>query len=641
MNHLTTITMIGLIARTAFAQSPISFSSFAAIPLASSRYFAPGITPYSFATGDFNGDGLVDIVLSSSEDVLLLLNHRGGVFEIRRLGFLANGDFTGRVLVGDVNGDKKLDLVIARNGAAFLLFGNGDGSFQPPKAIPDIPLALSDFTGDKKLDLLANCPDLSGMLAVYPGNGDGTFGLPLKCAPLVNDGDFTARTIIVSDFNGDGRMDVAWTNIRSSSRVFVWLGRGDGTFLPPASIEADTGQGTKPIAIGDFNKDGKPDLAVGAPGAITVLLGNGDGTFQSLPTRNTGVTDIHFLEYFDGITSSFPVRSWFENNIFVDDFDGDGNPDILIDDVVFRGNGDGTFQPPQYISTGSPKAISVACVDLDGDGKKDIVFLPSSNTSASANTTLTILRNSSPNTSPNNKLAYSAATGANLVAPSSFASIFGDNLSKQATATASPPYPTQLAGVSVKVRDSTNTMRLAPLTLVSPKQINFLVPPGTSIGPAVFYVEGDTPQIEDGAMATVVLNVAAGFFTLSQDGKGIPAATAVRVSPGGAQEAVPVFSCPNAGQCTATPIDLSSGLPVYLTLYGTGFGPYYANFDPARFSACEVGGKTATVQFIGPHPTFPGLDQLNLLLPRPLPSGPAAVVCQFRPPTNTVFIAIK
>ena len=173
-----------------------------------------------------------------------------------------------------------------------------------------------------------------------------------------------------------------------------------------------------------------------------------------------------------------------------------------------------------------------------------------------------------------------------------------------------------------------------------------MVPAQTSVGPVTLNIDDGSTPLQEGAHATIVNNLAAGFFTASQDGKGVPAATAVRILANGIQEAVPVFTCAGTGQCNAAPIDMTSGLPVYLSLYGTGFGAEFLK-NPVRVATrCQIGGKDATVQFAGPHPVYPGLDQLNLMLPQSLPSGQASVQCQFNgtqlgQQSNVVSITIK
>ena len=153
----------------------------------------------------------------------------------------------------------------------------------------------------------------------------------------------------VGDFNGDGKVDLAVTNA-TDNKVSILLGNGDGTFQPQATY--DVGGQPGPIAVGDFNGDGKLDLAVGnlTGQTISVLIGNGDGTFQPQVTYST--------------SGVMPI------SIAVGDFNGDGKLDIVIADYPYStvqimiGNGDGTFQPG-LASTGtapelSPRATSMA-----------------------------------------------------------------------------------------------------------------------------------------------------------------------------------------------------------------------------------------------------------------------------------------
>jgi uncharacterized protein (TIGR03437 family) len=611
----------------------ISFARSGNIPIA--------LGSASVTSGDFNGDGKLDLVVSSASNAVLLLGNGDGSFKSVDLGFVAN-----ITLVADVNRDKKADLIVLIGNLAYVLLGNGDGTFQPPKLIPAFPLIVADFNGDSNPDLLAQCQN--GAISVYPGNGDGTFRSSLPCAAETRDGDWSSDMIVVGDLNGDGKLDVVWGNVRSSNYIWIWLGNGDGTFQNPYPVDAGTDPGGKPIALGDLNHDGKPDIVVGTTFGVAVLFGNGDGTFQNhhppTPTTPGGPA---FLLFFDGL-NRLGYREWrFSNDIFIRDFDGDGNPDIVLDGILFRGKGDGTFYSAQFLGIDSAGAISVICEDLNGDGKPDLVYLdlqPGTNPGSAR--MLSILLNNSPNGLPNNVLGYSAATGGSLLAPSSFASIYGKNLAKVTASAAGAIFPTTLGGISLRVRDDTNTLRLAPLILVSPTQINFVVPAQTSIGPVTLNVDDGSPPLFEGANATIVNNLAAGFFTVSQNGEGIPAATAVRIWADGTQESVPVFTCSGTGQCNAAPIDLTSGLPVYLSLYGTGFGLQAGKFPPLGAGQCQVGGKDATVQFAGPHAVYAGLDQVNLLIPQPLPSGQASVQCRFYfslqgNQSNVVSIAIK
>ncbi len=612
-----------------------------------SQNVAIGLGSYSVSSGDFNGDGKLDLVVSSNSNLALLLGNGDGTFKNIDLGFVAQ--FT---LVADVNRDGKPDLLVASGTQAFLLLGNGDGTFRPAKPLPVFPLAVADFNGDGNPDLLAAgqlCSQMS--LSVYPGNGDGTFRSALPCSAdaIGGGGDWSARTVLVGDINVDGKLDVVWGNVRGTPYIFLWLGNGDGTFQPPSPIWAETGAGGKPIAMGDLNHDGKPDLVVGTPYGVGVLLGNGDGTFKILPATATTPPGPMFLPAFDGrFQNQSYFRNWiYSNDIFIRDFDGDGNLDIVLDDALFRGNGDGTFQPAQFLGAGSAGAISFICDDLNGDGKPDLVYLDQqAGLNTGSATMLSILLNNSPNGLPNAVLGYSGATGGRLLAPASIASIYGKALAKGTASASGATFPTQLGGISLRVRDDTDTVRLAQLIYVSPTQINFVVPPETSVGPASLTIDDGSTPLPEGANATIVNILAAGFFTVTQNGQGVAAATAVRIRADATQEPVPVLSCTSTGQCAAVPIDLASGLPVYLSLYGTGFGNAYRNPAFASNVSCQVAGRNATVQFAGPQPVYAGLDQLNLLLPQSLPSGLASVQCQFAGSqhgyqSNVVQIAVK
>ena len=161
--------------------------------------------------------------------------------------------------------------------------------------------------------------------------------------------------MVVGDVNGDGRPDLAVANF-TSNNVSVLLGNGDGTFQPARSY----GAGTNPnsVAVGDVNGDGRPDLAVAnaSGNTVSVLLGNGDGTFQ--PARSYGA-------------GTNP------QSVAVGDFNGDGRPDLAVanyysnDVLVLLGNGDGTFQPVMSFDAGT-NPISVAVGDINGDGRPDL-----------------------------------------------------------------------------------------------------------------------------------------------------------------------------------------------------------------------------------------------------------------------------
>jgi|GEM_PF-3471134 len=275
-------------------------------------------------------------------------------------------------VVGDFNRDGKLDLAtfdVSKDGSTrvVVMLGNGDGTFQRPVSYPAgqaSSLEVGDFRGDGRLDLAFANPN-QNTVSILPGNGDGTFAPPR----LINVG-FRPENIALGDFNGDGKLDIAAISVPTSSggaTVSVLLGNGDGTFQAPVNTPF-TGIPAFPVFFlagpGDFNRDGHLDLLVGSGGKVDVLLGNGDGSFHTTPP-------ISLVSGISGIT--------------VGDFRGDGKLDLAVSDFVqlgprggyvvgpvevFLGNGDGTFGPPTVTGGGfSPLAVG----DFNGDGKPDII----------------------------------------------------------------------------------------------------------------------------------------------------------------------------------------------------------------------------------------------------------------------------
>ena len=158
--------------------------------------------------------------------------------------------------------------------------------------------------------------------------------------------------------------------------------------------------------------------------------------------------------------------------------------------------------------------------------------------------------------------------------------------------------------------DSAGVSRVAPLMYVSPTQINFVVPESTAAGPTSFAVSnGSGGQFN---VTSPVQNVAPTLFSMSGDGKGVAAATALQVqaSNSGLQSAVEVFQCGASG-CVPVPIALGVDTPVVLTLYGTGI----RNRSSLANVTVNINGVNAPVAYAGPQPSYEGLNQVNVTLP--------------------------
>jgi hypothetical protein len=279
-----------------------------------------------------------------------------GLFRHARLDFPEAGE--GPAALGDLDGDGLLDAVVTRELSFYgdginVLLGRGDGTFERGMhLLPDTRtegLALGDIDGDGLLDLVAA---RYWDVAVYPGQGDGTFG-PETVIPLDDSG---YRFLAVHDLDRDGALDlITLRSFFQGGTVVVILGRGDGSFDPPTFYEA--GFGASDLEIGDVDRDGAADLVVSntADRNLSLLLGNGDGTFAS-----GGIVDV-----------------LVEGGAGLGDVDGDGFLDLAVSGdqlYLLRGTGDGSFSEPEVLgeSCSSPPAPFVG--DLDGDGIADILL---------------------------------------------------------------------------------------------------------------------------------------------------------------------------------------------------------------------------------------------------------------------------
>jgi PKD repeat protein len=225
-------------------------------------------------------------------------------------------------------------------------------------------IAAADFNGDGFPDIAVTSASTNSV-DILINNGNGTF------APAVPyPANFGPRFLVLGDFNNDGRIDMAVTSFDRAftiAEVSVLPGNGDGTFGAPLNSMIIPGASAGGLAVADFNNDGSLDLAVsyfsptGAGGVLGVLLGNGDGTFQTPITTAAGGN---------------------AGQLVAGHFNGDANADVAFLDAdpttfaqrvdVFLGSGDGTFQPPGFFPTGSATEDGVVAADFNRDGNLDV-----------------------------------------------------------------------------------------------------------------------------------------------------------------------------------------------------------------------------------------------------------------------------
>ncbi len=282
---------------------------------------AAGVMPVAIAAGDFNGDGKTDLAVVDQGDathtptVSVLLGKGDGTFTTGTP--LATGKMPVAIVTGDFNGDGVLDLAVVNqkdNTVSIFLgntvMGHGNGTFtlksSPATGVTPVAIAAGDFNGDGETDLaVVNQGDSTHTpsVSILLGKGDGTFTLQSTLAT-----GNTPSAIATADFNADGLLDLAVTN-QADNTVSIFLGNlsNPGTF----SAKTDFITGTAPVALatGDFNVDGRPDLAVAnqSDSTVSILVGLGDGTFAPK---------------FDVTTGTGPV------GIVSTDFNGDNTPDV-------------------------------------------------------------------------------------------------------------------------------------------------------------------------------------------------------------------------------------------------------------------------------------------------------------------------
>ncbi len=249
------------------------------------KNFSAGEGPSGVVVGDFNEDGKLDLAVSdqSTTKITVLLGNGNGTFRAPHSYDTELGPVS--LTEGDFNGDGHLDLVSvsATTGDASLLLGNGDGTFQAPrnfgsKYIYPIWVTAGDLNGDKKLDLVV--VDFMSTVSVFLGDGDGKFGKPKDYTAGKAD-DYLLEAVL-DDFNGDGVLDLAVSDTGDQNGVggalSLLLGKGNGTFRPVKEYYAGKFPGL--LATGKFTSGSLPDVAITGAGGVCVLLNTGTGAAQ-------------------------------------------------------------------------------------------------------------------------------------------------------------------------------------------------------------------------------------------------------------------------------------------------------------------------------------------------------------------------
>jgi len=306
------------------------------------------------AVGDFNNDGKPDIVTASGSTVSVLVGSGTGSFQ--RSGDNTAGKSLGSFVVGDFNVDGNQDIAALDVGGINVLFGTGSGGFQPPVSFDagenPLNLRVGDFNGDRAPDLVVANGRASetGGVSFLLNTGNGAFQPPFRI-PLST----SIPRISVGDFNGDQISDVAVAlpeiPFGFSVNVMILLGNENGVFRFGLKQFISAFENPTSTALGDFNGDGKFDLAVAGGGTS----GRGIEVWQG--------TEAGFSSH---IIYNLPGSGF----LTVGDFNGDGNHDLISAGLVILGSSTG-LQAPHKLSLHYP--TSLAAADFNRDGKQDLV----------------------------------------------------------------------------------------------------------------------------------------------------------------------------------------------------------------------------------------------------------------------------
>ena len=391
----------------------------APLKLAPGKGYSSASTPVQAVTADITGNGWRDIVTANGagNNVSALLNqikgggHSGGTFA-QPATLSAASAAASDIALGDFNGDGKLDMVVVSGTSSVgVMLGNGNGTFGPETVVQTLSnqnanvVAVADMNGDGKLDIV-----VAGGMIPYPwgtaidvllGNGDGTFQAPVQYQihDVCLGCGFYSTGLALADLNGDGQIDIAYTNNNTSSgsdtgAMYALLNQGGGTFNVTSPYPTGTAipglhssAPNETVAIADINGDGIPDVVTvedaiyvdlngsGGQRGISISFGKGDGTFlPPVYVRDPALTN----------GASPPSEGGDVVGLAMADMNGDGLPDIATADSnslsgpggvsVYLNRGGGSIDSPIFIPTGtfSPRGLSLG--DMNGDSEPDVVL---------------------------------------------------------------------------------------------------------------------------------------------------------------------------------------------------------------------------------------------------------------------------
>jgi hypothetical protein len=324
--------------------------------------FDAGSSPQAIALGDLNGDGRLDLAAArwgygEQAALSILLGREDGTFEPKReFGSARSNNAPPALAIGDVDEDGWPDAALTTgidpylvDAPADVFLGNGDGTFGSRISIEvgagPAACTSGDWNGDGSEDL-AVVNRTAGTVSVLLGHGDGSF-------PLRHDwpAGREPRSLAAADLNGDQRLDLVVSD-GSADSIHILFGEASGRFGPASGIPV-SGRSSD-VAVADFDRDGARDLAVGLYDRVSVLRGQGDGSFQ--PARDLAVPDA-------GV-------------VVAADVNGDGWPDLAVGGQsrlrLFLGGPDGSFTELCVVGLCS-QADWITSGDLDSNGCADLV----------------------------------------------------------------------------------------------------------------------------------------------------------------------------------------------------------------------------------------------------------------------------